>query len=77
MIKVLIPIIYATILFMLPRRLVQKTRRKLADFIFFQWSKMSLASAIIYALFMENGNGNSDADDLGPYLDRWGDTDNQ
>lgn len=52
--------------------MVKRLRRKLADFIFWQWAKMSLLSARIYAFLFRNGD-NGEVEDLTRYL---GDEDN-
>lgn len=72
--RVLIPLLYATILHLLPRRFFVQARRKVQDVIMYAWTRGGRILAVWHSLYKENGNGKR-IEDISPYLDKYHDGD--
>ena len=62
-------VLIVLILVFLPLDRIRALRRRLADFVMYQWRRMSVLSAVVYALLIKNGHNPDDIiEDLEKYL---------
>jgi hypothetical protein len=70
--KVWLSILVLFVLIMAPRQIVARMRRGLADFVLWQWVRMSAVSHHFYEYFYErkNGQNKQSPENIGRYVDR-------